>query len=99
MAESFVRDLMTMRVAASEAKTKLLAPLLDWLECMEKAHVEHFLGGERDAVPDEKRQKAVRAAWRNNPWGCFQKGLFELRDRYLIFGFNAEVRDPAEKVL
>lgn len=90
-ARKFVADLLAMRERAIEAKKVLLAPLLSWLEALERAHLAHFLGGEDDEIPSLKRQKAVVSGWANNPWGRFQKSLLSLQRRYLIFGFNAEV--------
>lgn len=91
MAEKFVSDLVTMRAKASEAKATLLQPLFSWLSCLEEAHYRHFLGGEGDPIPSERRQRAVAAAWKSNPWGEFQRSLLALKSRYVIFGFNAEV--------
>lgn len=91
MTARFLADVSEMRDKASATKQRLLAPLLSWCDAMEKAHLDHFLGG--GGLEDEDEERQVRAAFRGTVWGRFQAGLKSLVRRYLLWAFNGEGYD------
>jgi hypothetical protein len=89
-AARFIKDLLEARNAASKVKRLRLSKLLDFLSVLRQAHDAHFAIDPGDPEIHTKLP-AIDSAWRNSLFGLFQMQLERLINRWVVFGFNAEV--------
>jgi hypothetical protein len=90
-AARFIRDILEAKKAATTLKRGRLSKILDFLSVLRQAHDAHFAVDVGDPEIHSKLL-SINSAWRNGIFGLFQAQLERLINRWVIWGFNAEVR-------